>query len=179
MTQAEQTLHEINTGKKSVRRMPTLAEIMEGAEGADNFLGGKKGKAKKAVRVQQRQEKRSVKIDARRGRTENKRSKAQSRVILAEQGIIQTNTGGEILSGAKTLISGLTGGGAKQESTEQKLQESTSPPVEAGVGTNIEERQQPTENVTAAEKGLEPKKDNKILLIGGAALALFLIMKNK
>lgn len=176
MNQAEQTLHEIITGKKSVRRMPTILEIMEDGK-VDNFIGGKKVKARKNVKTAQKQEKRSVKIDARRGKTENKRSKAQSRVILAEKGIVQTNTGGEILSAGKTLLSGLTGGGGQQEAEQAKPHESTSPPVEAGVGTNIEERQQPTENVTAAQKGLEPKKDNKMLLIAAAGIAIFLMTK--
>ena len=41
MNQTEQTLYEIRTGKQSVRRMPTINEIME-AEDVENFIGNKK-----------------------------------------------------------------------------------------------------------------------------------------
>lgn len=196
MNQSEQTLFEINTGKKSVRRMPTISEIME-AENVDNFLGGKKGKKRKIVKIEnktvktaQKVEKKEVKTDSRRALNENKRSKAKSRILLAEKGIIQTNTGGEILTGGKALLSGLTG--TKQiaqqtgiqpeeqpeeiaQATHTKPQQTTRPKIEAGVQTNIEERTAPTENVTAAEK-TEPKKDNTILLIA-AAVAIFLMFK--
>ena len=101
---------------------------------------------------------------------------------------MQSNTGGDILNGAKSLISGLTGGNRPQRPDEQpqdeestpqatatKPKQSTRPRVEAGVETSIEERTEPTENTTAAEKG-EPQKNNTFLYIA-AGIALFFIIK--
>ena len=202
MNQTEQTLYEIRTGKQSVRRMPTINEIMQ-AEDVENFIGNKsRRKARqdqRTVKHTQRAEKKTVRLDLKKARGENIRSKAKSRVILAEQGIVQSNTGGDILNGAKSLISGLTGGNRPQRPDEQpqdeetkytkpqrdeestpqatatKPKQSTRPRVEAGVETSIEERTEPTENTTAAEKG-EPQKDNTFLYIA-AGIALFFIIK--
>lgn len=85
MTQAEETLYQVRTGKSSVRRMPTISEIME--EEPDNFRGRKR--AKTAVKQTQRAERKSTRLDVKKARAENIRSKAKSRVILAEQGILQ------------------------------------------------------------------------------------------
>ena len=193
MNQAEETLYQIRTGKKSVRRMPTIAEIMEESE-ADNFKGRRR--ARTVVKQAQRAERKTTRLEVKKARSENIRSKAKSRVILAEQGIVQSNTGGEIMTGVKSLISGLTGGNRPQRPDEQpqdeetqtpanvytkpqatapKQNQSTRPRIEAGVQTNIEERTAPTENVTAAEKG-EPQKDNTFLYIA-AGIALFFIIK--
>ena len=130
MNQTEQTLYEIRTGKQSVRRMPTISEIME-AEDVENFIGNKsrrkarvtKRADQKTVKHTQRAERKTVRLDIKKARGENIRSKAKSRVILAEQGIVQSNTGGDVLNGAKSLISGLTGGNRPQRPDEQPQDE--------------------------------------------------------
>jgi len=102
------TRNRIPVGRKSI-------EVKIDKNTPDNFLGiGKKAKAKKAVRVAQRQEKKAVKIDMKKARVADKLSKAESRIKLAEQGI-QQQTGIGAIGGA---IAGLLGGGAQQQQVD-------------------------------------------------------------
>jgi len=99
------TKDRVPVGRKSI-------EVKPDKNTPDNFLGiGKKAKARKAVRVAQRQEKRAVKIDMKKARVADKLSKADSRIKLADQGIVQP-TGVGAIGGA---IAGLLGGGNQQQ----------------------------------------------------------------
>jgi hypothetical protein len=94
----------------------------------DGFLGiGKKAKARKAVRVENRKEKKAVRLDNKKSKVENRRSKAQSRVILAEQGISTPSALGEVAGGLGGLIKNITGGGGGEAPAPT--------PVEAPAGT--------------------------------------------
>jgi hypothetical protein len=92
----------------------------------DGFLGiGKKAKAKKAVRVENRQAKKAVRLDNKKSKVENRRSRAQSRLLLAEKGIATPSGAGEVASGLGGLIKNITGGGG----------EASPLPTEAPAGT--------------------------------------------
>ena len=169
MNQLEQTLYEIHTGKKSVRIMPTINEIME--TDADNYSGRKK---RKVVKQAARTEKKAVRTDIKKARVENIRSKAKSRVILAEKGIVQSNLSG----GIKDIISGAMGNNnpSNDEAPERVIKNKN-----VGVNTNIpdnSESAQDEQETPQGNKAQGPKADNKMFLyLGIAAAAYFLIMK--
>jgi hypothetical protein len=96
----------------------------------DGFLGiGKKAKAKKAVRVENRKEKKAVRLDNKKSKVENRRSKAQSRVILAEQGISTPSALGEVASGLGSLVKNLTGGGGEAPTQMPSEAPAGTPPI--------------------------------------------------
>lgn len=187
MTQAEQTLFEIKTGKKSVRKMQTIAEIME--DGYSDFIGNKR---KRKTRQVNKVEKRGVKIENKKARAENTRSKAQSRLILAKQGIVQPSGIGEGIKsigvlGSKFLnprteVESVQSTG-EEERTEVKPKASMLATIqkrtgEAGVTTNILEGEEERQNKTGETK--EPARENNskmYLIAAAAAAALFLFLK--
>ena len=186
------TRNRIPVGRKSI-------EVKTDKNTPDNFLGiGKKAKAKKAVRVAQRQEKKAVKIDMKKARVADKLSKAESRIELAKQGI-QQQTGLQAVGGA---IGGLLGAGNRGGDSSEGMGDVTpvaatlptivnpaqlapsqigiTPPVE-GTGSNNEqpEYEQPARQRMADSTGANDKKDNTMLyvIISVAVVVLFFFFR--
>jgi hypothetical protein len=177
-----------------------------------NLFGSKRRKAAKNERSNQggtpasrpithRAEKRALKIEAKRGRIGNLKSKAESRLMLAQQGISTGSAGAQIGKGVLGAVSSIFGGGsgggggteasAISQATPTNIGESQQGYMPSSLGEmqtreimNSKQASDPTYTPPALPVEPQDLKKNKNLpfIIGGAVLLLivmFMMMKKK
>ena len=184
--------------KMKLQRKPV---ILTGDQ-PDNILGlGKKAKAKrevkKAVRQENKKEKKAVKIEKKKAVVDNIKSKAIARVELAKQGIKQGTAAGDILQGvggvAGGLLGGLGGNGNAVEAVEvqgdtkapaTQPQIITAPMLEKPMfASETVQEDEESENLPPQNRSNDStapaKKNNTVLylIIAVAAIGFFLIIK--